>query len=164
VENNIQVEIDISGLTDVELADLHVAIEAAKADHSIAKVSEKQGPGVPEERDLGPAEVVTLLIITGAVVGVGLILRALPLGQLIDLRTDPPKTKLKWGLNSKLLLVIGVDGKVEIKANEGEDVLDAAMELLLKLFQASIKTVAEITAAVKDALGSKVDVTSMPLS
>jgi hypothetical protein len=148
--------IDTRNLEPAELAQLRAAIAEAERDH---EVSAKEGPvavenGGPVTEDSG----VTFLIITGVVVGIGIILRALPLGQIIDLRTDPPKTRIGWGLNSKLMLVIGTDGEVEIKTNETSDVLDDALKLVLELFKAPIKTVDDIAQAVKDALKDKVEV------
>jgi len=150
--------IDTRNLDPSELAQLQAAIERAKRDY---EVSAKEGQVSVE--DGGPANEdggVTFLVITGIVVGIGIILRALPLGQMIDLRTDPPKTRIKWGLNSKLMLVIGTDGEVEIKTNEASDVLDDALKLVLQLFKASVKTVDDIAAAIKEALKVKVDVTT----
>lgn len=164
MSDGVVFEVDASALSADERAELQAAIDKAVKDGTIESVAEAQGAAVGDPDEPGPEEVVTLLIITGAVIGVGLILRALPFGQLIDLRTDPPKTRLKWGLHSKLILVIGVDGKVEIKANEGKDVLDTAMGVLVDLFKASIKTVEDIAKAVKDALGDKVTVSTTPSS
>lgn len=150
--------IDTRNLNTAELAQLQEATAEAERHHEVAA---RQGPVAVEDGGLQPEDGgATFLLITGIVVGIGVILRALPLGQLIDLRTDPPKTRLKWGLNSKLMLIIGSDGEVEIKTNEASDVLDDALTLVLELFKASIKTVDDIASAVKDALKDKVEVTS----
>ncbi|WP_206488634.1 hypothetical protein [Rhodococcus sp. KRD162] len=151
---SVKITLALENLTEEEIATLYrVADEQGIT-------AEKPSPEHPDK--IGTADFGAVLILTGLVVGIGILMRKLAGGQYVDLREDPPKAWKDRGLDSKLMIVIGADGQVEVKANDAPDVLDDALKVVVELGKSALKTVDDIAAAVKKAVEGKAAVESKP--